>query len=199
MFKQVLFYILSLLFFKKEFDYVPWYIINTPYIPQQIDWIDESNILLSSYGYTAIFNTDNRNSSTFDTCNECIYGYDKGFIYCKYEHRDIQAINEFSSTVSLYNINNSLIYSIDIFETVIPITCKKTFIELKVAHPYLQQKRFLLFTKQNLLKNIPDIQGDNRLNGIEESYTILSKRDDLERIIVLDEYMRLWVYRKKKN
>jgi hypothetical protein len=90
MFKEILFYILSLIFPSQEEQYTKKYIINTKYLPVEVFWIDNTNVLLSSYGYTLLFNTENRNSSIIDTCENCIYGYDKNFVYCKYINRDIK-------------------------------------------------------------------------------------------------------------
>ena len=73
--------------------------INTKYLPVEVFWIDNTNVLLSSYGYTQLFNTENRDSSIIDTCENCIYGYDKNFVYCKYINRDIKSKDQFSTTI----------------------------------------------------------------------------------------------------
>ena len=185
MIKEILFYILSLLFPKDEIVYVKEYMIDTKYVPQQIVWIDDINVLLSSYGYTEIFNTYNRGSNIIDTCNNCIYGYDFGFIYCKYINRNISSINEFSTTLEVYDIKDSLLFRKDLFPTVAPILCKRSYIILETNDPNLEQNRYILDIESNILEK------ENTKEEIREWYS-----KDMDKKIVLDEYYRLWVYKE---
>lgn len=185
MIKELIVYILSLLFPKDEVVYVKEYMIDTKYTPVQIVWIDDINVLLSSYGYTKIFNTYNRGSHTIDTCTNCIYGYDFGFIYCKYINRNISSMDEFSTTLEVYDIKDRLLFTKDIFPTVAPILCKEDYIVLKTNDPNLEQNIYILDIKSNTLENT-----DTR-KEIKELYS-----KDMNRKIVLDEYFRLWVYKK---
>ena len=91
-------------------------------------------------------------------------------------------------------MSGELLYSKDLFPTVIPIICLKDYVILESAYSFLEQKRYIL--KNDVLKEIPYIQKRDSLKGIESTYTIVSKRNDLKKVIVLDEYSRLWVYGK---
>ncbi len=185
MIKEILFYFLSLLFPKDASVYVKEYMIDTKYVPQEIVWIDDINVLLSSYGYTQIFNTYNRKENTIDTCNNCIYGYDFGFIYCKYVNRNISSMDEFSTTIEQYDIKDNLIFSKDIFPTVAPISCKRDYLILKTNDPNLEENTYILDIKSNVLK-------ESEQKEIREWYS-----KNMDRKIVIDEYYRLWVYKKK--
>ncbi len=188
MFKEILFYILSLIFSKQEDIYIKEYMIDTKYVPQYIYWIDDINVLLSSYGYTEIFNTYNRKSNAIDTCKNCIYGYDKGFVYCKYENRDISSMKEFSTTIEVYDIKNNLIFSKDIFPTVAPIVCKRDYIVLKTNDPNLEENTYVFDIKKDIFE-IYEERIENK-----EWYS-----KDMRRRVVIDEYYRLWFYERKSN
>lgn len=190
MLKKILIYILTLLIPKKEITYSPSYIINIPNIPLQIYWIDSDNILLSSFGYTEIFNTHTRESNTIKTCRECIYGYDRGFFYCKYEHRDIQNPEQFSTTIYQYDSRDNLIFSKELFPTVVPVLCKRKYITLKTAYYFLEQRGYLLNVEEDRYEEIP-------IKKREKGDTTLSKRDDLGKMIVADRYARVWLYLKE--
>ncbi len=188
MFKEILFYILSLIFSKQEDTYINEYMIDTKYVPQYIYWIDDINVLLSSYGYTEIFNIYNRKSNTIDTCSNCIYGYDRGFVYCKYENRNISSMREFSTTIEQYDIKNNLIFSKDIFPTVIPFVCTKDYILFKTGDPVLEQNMYILDIK----KDIFEIYDEEIWKG--EWYS-----RDMRKRVVIDGYYRLWFYERKSN
>ncbi len=126
--------------------------INTKYLPVEVFWIDNTNVLLSSYGYTQLFNTENRDSSIIDTCENCIYGYDKNFVYCKYINRDIKNKNEFSTTIETFDIDNNLLYSKDIFQTVAPIKCTRDSVLLHTNDPDLEQHSYILDIKKDSFK-----------------------------------------------
>lgn len=185
MLKEILFYILSLIFSKQEDIYIKEYMIDTKYVPQYIYWIDDINVLLSSYGYTEIFNTYNRKSNAVDTCNNCIYGYDSGFIYCKYVNRNISSMKEFSTTIGVYDIKNNLIFSKDIFPTVAPIVCKRDYIVLKTNDPNLEENTYVFDIKKDTFE-IYEERIENK-----EWYS-----KDMRKKIVIDGYYRLWVYEK---
>jgi len=183
MFKEILFYILSLIFPKQEDIYIKEYMLDTKYIPQEIVWIDDINVLLSSYGYTEIFNTYNRKRNTIDTCSNCIYGYDFGFIYCKYINRDISSMDEFSTTLEIYDIKNVLLFSKDIFPTVAPTVCKREYVILKTNDPNLEEKTYIFDIKSNTLRE------ESNKREQKEWYS----KDMSKKIVLEDDYM-LWVY-----
>jgi hypothetical protein len=183
MFKEILFYILSLIFPKQEDVYIKEYMLDTKYIPQEIVWVDDINVLLSSYGYTEIFNTYNRKSNVIDTCDNCIYGYDFGFIYCKYTNRDISSMDEFSTTLEIYDIKNVLLFSKDIFPTVVPTVCKREYVILKTNDPNLEQNTYSLDIKMGILEKTDEQK------EIKEWYS----KDMSKKIVLEDDYM-LWVY-----
>ena len=187
MFKEILFYILSLIFSKQENTYIKEYMIDTKYVPQYIYWIDDINVLLSSYGYTEIFNTYSRKSNTIDTCDNCIYGYDKGFVYCMYENRDIFSMDEFSTSIGLYDIKNNLIFSKDIFPTVIPTVCKRDYIVLRTGDPILEQNTYILDMKKDTFEIYEE----------EEKKEWESR--DMSKKVVIDDYNILWFYKRKSN
>ncbi len=196
MLKEILLYIL-LLIFPKEEVYTKQYVINTSHIPKYIYWIDDINVLLSSYGYTQIYNTLTRDMSEIDTCSECIYGYDMGFVYCKYEHRLIESMEEFSSSVYLYDIGGNLLFSKDMFPTVVPLVCTRDYILLHTAYSFLEQKTYLIDIKGDVFREYEYLKRESKYNGIQGKYITVSESRDLSRLIVLDEFYRLLVYTKK--
>ena len=196
MLKDILLYILLLIFPKEEI-YTKQYVINTSHIPKYIYWVDDINVLLSSYGYTQIYNTLTRGMSDIDTCSECIYGYDLGFVYCKYEHRNIQSMKEFSSSVYLYDIKGNLLFSKDVFPTVVPLVCTRDYILLNTAYSFLEQKRYLIDIKGDVFREYEYLKRESKYSGIQDRYITVSESRDLGRLIVLDEYYRLGVYTKK--
>ncbi len=198
MLKNILLLILSLIFPQKEVVYVKDHMILTNHTPSYIYWIDDSNVLLSSYGYTQIYNTDNRKSNVIDTCKNCIYGYDFGLFYCSFKHRDIDSMDEFSSTIYQYNSKGELIFKKDIFQTVVPLVCKKDYILLETGDPVLEQNTYLLNIKENIYEKVEKEESKEEIKGIDIKYLSLSKSKDTEKVIVLDEYKRLWVYMRKK-
>lgn len=198
MLKDILLLILSLIFPPKEDVYVKDHMILTNQIPSYIYWIDDSNVLLSSYGYTQIYNTYNRNSNVIDTCKNCIYGYDFGLFYCSYEHRDIDSKDEFSSTIYQYNSDGNLIFKKDIFETVIPLVCKRDYIILETGDPVLEQNTYLLNIKVNTYERYVKDFKEEKIKGIDMGYVSIFKSRNLGKIIVMDQYNRLWVYRREK-
>ena len=198
MLKDILLLILSLIFPQKEVVYVKDYMILTNHTPSYIYWIDDSNVLLSSYGNTVIYHTNNRKSNVIDTCKDCIYGYDFGLFYCSFKHRDIDSMDEFSSTIYQYNSKGELIFKKDIFQTVVPLVCKKDYIVLETGDPVLEQNTYLLNTKENTYEIYVKDFKEEEIKGIDSKYLSLSKSKDQEKIIVLDEYKRLWVYMREK-
>lgn len=197
MFRHFLIYLLYLISPKHENAYVRDHMIDTKYIPQYIYWIDGDNVLFSSYGYTTIYNTESRKSNIIPTCNSCIYGYKKGYVMCKYEHRQIHSMEEFSTTVYVYDANEILLYSKDIFPTVTPIYCSKDYVLTKSAYSFLEQKTYIYDIKKNVSKEVVLQKNREVLNGIKEEYITVSKGKDLERLILLDMDYNLWVYKKE--
>jgi len=196
MLRDILLYIL-LLIFPKEDIYTKQYAINTLHIPKYIYWVDDINVLLCSYGYTQIYNTRTRHMSEIDTCEKCIYGYDRGFVYCKYEHRLIESMREFSTSIFVYDIDGNLLYSKDLFPTVVPLVCTRDYIVLTPAYSFLEQKTYLIDIKRDMFREYEYVRVKREYNGIQEEYITVSERNDLERLIVLDGYYRLWVYEKQ--
>ena len=185
MFKEILFYILSLIFPSQKEQYTREYMINTKYLPVEVFWIDNTNVLLSSYGYTQLFNTENRNSSIIDTCENCIYGYDKNFVYCKYINRDIKNKNEFSTTIEIFDIDSNLLYSKDIFQTVAPIKCTRDSVLLHTNDPDLEQHSYILDIKKDSLKEIKE--------NIEDTKEWFN--NDKTKKIVIGEDKRVWLFK----
>ena len=188
MFKEILFYILSLIFPSQKEQYTREYMINTKYLPVEVFWIDNTNVLLSSYGYSQLFNTENRDSSVINTCENCIYGYDKNFVYCKYINRDIKSKDEFSTTLEIYNIKNNLLYSKDIFQTVATIKCTRDSVLLHTNDPDLQQYSYILDTKNDTLTELKD--------DIKNTQEWIS--DNQSKKILIGEDKRVWLMRKTK-
>lgn len=193
MFKEILTYVLLLLFPKEEI-YIKDYSINTTHIPEYIYWIDDINILLSSYGNTQIYNILSRKSNSINTCKECLYGYDKGFVYCKYEHREIHSMEEFSTTISLFDVNNKLLYKKDLFPTLIPTICTKRYILLKTAYSFLEKKGYLIDVNKDSIREIEMSDKKDFPIKILDEYITFSPSKNLKRVILLDTYYRLWVY-----
>ena len=199
MLKNILLLILSLIFPQKEVLYVKDHMILTNHTPSYIYWIDDSNVLLSSYGYTQIYNTDNRKSNVIDTCKNCIYGYDFGLFYCSFKHRDIDSMDEFSSTIYQFNSKGELIFKKDIFETVIPLVCKRDYIFLETGDPVLEQNTYILDIKKNTYEKSLKEDIKEKIKGIDIEYGLIFKSRDMGKIIVMDEFNRLWVYRREKE
>lgn len=191
MFKEILFYILSLIFPHSEDVYSKQYMIDTTVVPEYIYWIDESNVLLSYLGGGVIYNIESRKRNTLQECNDCMYGYDYGFVTCRYIHREIHSVNEFSTTVYLNE------RSMDVFPTVVPTVCKKDFVILKNAYAFLEKKTYIADFKNGSFKDYIKEKKAYSFNGIEEGYITLSKSKDLSKLIVLDEYYQLWVYERE--
>lgn len=181
-----------------RYTYVKEYMLQTEYIPQYIYWIDGENILLSSYGYTEIYNIQSRKKNTIPTCDTCIYGYDRGFVKCEYMHRSIESMEEYSTTISIYDSQDTLIGSEDIFPTVVPIYCTKDIVLLKSAYSFLEQKTYIYDVGKDSIGEYSIDGKKEMLSGIQEEYITLSKRNDLDKIIVLDMNYNLWVYSKKQ-
>ncbi|KKP41917.1 MAG: hypothetical protein UR34_C0011G0067 [candidate division WS6 bacterium GW2011_GWC1_33_20] len=191
MIKAILFYILSLIFPHTEDIYSKQFLVDTPFVPEYIYWIDDSNVLLSYVGGGVIYNIQNRNSNTLQECNDCIYGYDFGFVTCRYVHREIQSMDEFSSTIYLNE------KSMGVFPTVVPIICKSDYVVLRNAYAFLEQKMYVADFKKGSFKEYVKEKKKDSFNGIENGYITLSKSNDLSKVIVLDRYYRLWVYERE--
>ena len=159
--------------------------INTKYLPVEVFWIDNTNVLLSSYGYSQLFNTENRDSSVINTCENCIYGYDKNFVYCKYINRDIKSKDQFSTTIEIFDINNQLLYSKDIFQTVAPVKCGSSSILLHTNDPNLEQHSYILDIKKDSLKEIKENIKDTK----EWFNNVKTKK------IIIGEDKRVWLFK----
>ncbi len=186
--------ILSLLFPKAECIYIKEHMIDIGLVPVNIYWIDDINVLLSSYGQTFIYNTITRGRNEIETCERCIYGFDQGLVYCKYEHRVISSTKEFSTTIYVYDSRAKLLYEKNLFPTVLPYECTKRYISLRPAYSFLEQKDYVLDISKDSFKEVSVESKQTIFNGVAKKDTVLSEREDLERLIVLDEYNRIWVY-----
>lgn len=165
--------------------------IDIPIVPEYIYWIDESNVLLSYLGGGVIYNIESRKRNTLQECNDCTYGFDYEFTTCKFVHREINSVNEFSTTVYLNE------KSMDVFPTVVPTVCKSDFVILKSAYSFLEQKTYIADFKEGSFKEFIREKSKDSFNGIEDGYITLSKSKDLSKLIVLDEYYQLWVYERE--
>ena len=186
--------IISLLFPTKESVYIKDHIIDISFIPVNIYWIDDSNILLCSYSQTFIYNTITRGKNEIETCEKCIYGFDQGLVYCKYEHRVISSTKEFSTTIYVYDSRAKLLYERNLFPTVLPYKCTKRYISLRPAYSFLERKEYVLDISKDSFKEVSIESKQKIFNGITKKSTVISEKVDLERLIVLDEYNRIWVY-----
>jgi len=147
MLKTLTLFFLSIFSGEEGIPYTKEYILPTEQIPLNIYWISQDNILLSYLNTAEIFNLEGRVRNKLDVCSNCIYGYDREFLRCEYIHREISSMEEFSTTVSMYNSRNELLFTKDIFPTVIPHICKREYILLKSAYSFLEQKTYLIDTR----------------------------------------------------
>ncbi len=128
------------------------YVLPIESNPVNIYWISQNNILISYPNQGEIFNLESRQRNKLEDCTNCIYGYDKEILRCEYVHREISSPEEFSTSISVYNSKNELIFQQDLFPTVIPISCKKDSLILKSAYSFLEQKIYILDTKDGEFK-----------------------------------------------
>lgn len=194
MLKQILLSLLTILLPQQAITYTKEYLLNTESIPLNIYWISEDNILLSYLNGAEIFNLENRTRNRIEGCSNCIYGYDRELLRCEYVHREIQSIEEFSTTVYLYDFKENLIFQKDIFPTVIPAICKRDYILLKNAYPFLEKKSYVLDVNSEEIKDyiqqrkIIDVEGLPKYTNIsigKERLLLLSKEN------ILSVYKRL--------
>ncbi|MFA5622814.1 MAG: hypothetical protein WC981_01110 [Candidatus Dojkabacteria bacterium] len=193
MLKNILFLLLSLLLTKENLEFE--YVIQTESTPLNIYWISQDNILLSYLNEAEIFNLENRVRNKLDDCESCIYGYDKEILRCEYTHREIKSMQEFSTTVSIFDSKENLIFKKDIFPTVIPITCTKDYILLKNAYSFLEQKTYYLDIQKSELKEFERERKDLAINSLPPYKNISIGK---ERVILLTEENLLTVYRRVK-
>ncbi len=190
---QKLLILLLTLFPKEESTFTKEYIIPTEQIPLNIYWISQNNILLSYLNKGEIFNLENRERNILEECKNCIYGYYKELLKCEYEHRDIQSMDEFSTTISLYDSTNTLIFKKDIFPTVIPTVCKKEYIVLKNAYSFLEKKTYYLDIKKDNLGEVNNLKRDISIPNLPKYKNIAIGE---ERVILLTEENFLAVYKR---
>jgi hypothetical protein len=190
---QKLLILLLTLFPKEESTFTKEYIIPTEQIPLNIYWISEDNILLSYLNKGEIFNLENRKRNILEECKNCIYGYGRELLKCEYEHRDIQSMDEFSTTISLYDSTNTLIFKKDIFPTVIPTVCKKEYIVLKNAYSFLEKKTYYLDIKKDNLEEVNNLKREISIPNLPKYKNIAIGE---ERVILLTEENFLAVYKR---
>lgn len=190
---QKLLLILLSLFAKDQPTFTQEYVIPTEQIPLNIYWISQDNILLSYINGSEIFNLENRERNILEECKNCIYGYDKELLRCEYEHREIQSMDEFSTTISLYDSKDTLIFKKDLFPTLIPTVCKRESIILKNAYSFLEKKTYYLDISTNEFKEL-----EKQKVKISTDTLPLYKEISVgkERVILLTEDNLLTVYRR---
>lgn len=193
MLKNILLILLSLLLTEKNLKFE--YVIQTESIPLNIYWISHDNILLSYLNEAEIFNLENRVRNKLNDCESCIYGYDKEILRCEYIHREIKSMQEFSTTVSMFDSKENLIFKKDIFPTVIPVICTKRYIILKNAYSFLEQKTYYLDIQSNELKDFKKQKKNPAINSLPPYKNISVGK---ERVILLTEENLLTVYRRAK-
>lgn len=187
--------ILLALFPKDQPTFTQEYVIPTEQIPLNIYWISQDNILLSYINGAEIFNLENRKRNILEECKECIYGYDKELLRCEYEHRDIQSMDEFSTTISLYDSMNTLIFKKDIFPTVIPTVCKREYILLKNAYSFLEKKIYYLDIQKDTFEELSNLRKKKNIHNLPNYKNISVGK---ERVILLTEDNLLTVYRRDR-
>jgi len=185
------FLLLFFTIFQKEFVIEFEYVLPTNGIPLNIYWISQDNVLLSYFSHSEIFNLENRERNILEECKNCIYGYDREILKCKYEHHTIKSIEEFSTSIYLYNSNDELIFSKDLLPTVVPVVCKKKYIILKNAYPFLEKNTFLLDVEEGKEREISKGK-DFYIRGLPEFQNISIGE---ERIILLTRDNLLKVYK----
>jgi len=178
--------------FQKEVTAEFEYVLPTNDIPLNIYWISQDNVLLSYFTHSEIYSLENRERNILEECKNCIYGYDREILKCKYEHSTIQSTKEFSTSIYLYNSKNELVFSKDLFPTVIPIVCKKKYIILKNAYPFLEKKTFVLDIEGGKEREISKGK-DFYIRGLPEFQNISIGE---ERIILLTRENLLKVYKR---
>lgn len=194
MLKNILFILLSLFLTEKNLEFE--YMIQTESIPLNIYWISQENILLSYLNEAEIFNLENRVRNKLNDCESCIYGYDKEILRCEYIHREIKSMQEFSTTVSMFDSKENLIFKKDIFPTVIPVICTKRYIVLKNAYSFLEQKTYLLNTSNALLEEYIYKEKKFKNSNLPKHKNITVGED---KVILLTNNYLLKVYRKDFN
>ena len=166
------------------------YILPTSEVPLNIYWISHDNVLLSYTTHSEIYNLENRTKNILEVCYNCIYGYERELLRCEYEHRSIKSMDEFSTSISLYDSKENLLFKKDIFPTVIPIVCKKNFIILQNAYSFLEGRTYKLNIENGELLEVQNSKG-KRIDGLPE-YTNISVGQ--KRLILLTEENLLRVY-----
>jgi len=194
MLKTLIIFFLSLLSPDENITYSKEYILKTEQIPLNIYWISENNILLSYLNTAEIFNLESRERNVLQDCKNCIYGYDREFLRCEYVHREIYSMDEFSTTISMYNSKNELLFTKDIFPTVIPVICKREYILLKSAYSFLEQKTYLIDTNTGESSIHESKKQRLNINGLPQ-YKDISVGSKW--LVLLSEENLLYVYRRE--
>lgn len=146
---NIFLFILTLFFRDEEsFDYSK-YLDEKPLHTYRIS---DKNILLSYSDGADIYNIETRQRNTLEKCTNCVYGYDGEIVRCEYEHRQIESIEEYSTSISVYDSSNDLLSTYDIFPTVTPFVCTKRYVLLKSAYPFLEQNTYILYLDTGELK-----------------------------------------------
>jgi hypothetical protein len=104
-------------------------------------------------------------------------------------------MQEFSTTISIFDSKENLIFKKDIFPTVIPVTCTKKYIVLKNAYSFLEEKTYFLDIQKSELK---DFKKENKDLPIKDPPPYKNISVGKEKIILLTKDNFLTVYREVK-
>lgn len=178
------------MFLSSEPEYLKEYMIASSVNPLYVYWIDESNILVSDIESSFTFDLVSREKKDLESCESCITGYDEGVIYCEYVHRMIQSEEEFSTTIIVKDLEFKVLNTFELFPTVIPVVCKRDWVVAKSAYAFLEQRKYLIQSR-----GIGEVE--NRKSKDMKGLINYTVSNDKERMVGLDEYNILWMYRKK--
>lgn len=103
-------------------------------------------------------------------------------------------MNEFSTTVYVYDSKNTLIFQKDLFPTVIPIICKKEYIIFKNAYSFLEKKTYYLDIQKNTFEEVSHLKKEKNIPNLP-NYRNISIGE--ERILLLTEENLLTVYKRE--
>jgi hypothetical protein len=104
-------------------------------------------------------------------------------------------MDEFSTTISLYDSKNTLIFKKDIFPTVIPTVCKREYILLKNAYSFLEKKTYYLDIQKDTFEEIGNLRKEKNIHNLPNYKNISVGK---ERVILLTEENLLTVYRRDR-
>ena len=131
--------IYNLLGGKKYFYIEPIYNI---YSAQKIIWLTEQDVIIvdkydiykyNIYTEEKIFLAKNDNDYFVGITST------EQLEYCSYTNRRISSLEEYSTTIDIYDDTNTLLHSYDYFETILPIYFRDNIIIAKTSVDFLEQ------------------------------------------------------------